>query len=114
MTGAKVSRGGTIGSFSVETTVMLLSQPSGEISAGLCLKPCCIASPAQPRRTQTEGCWSLCGERWHRGGRAGEEKRCLGECSCQALQKLRLEMFLGVEVVLTGPRVGQPEWFWGC
>lgn len=47
MTGAKVSIGGTIGNFSGETTAMLLSQPSGEISAGLCSKPCCIASPAQ-------------------------------------------------------------------
>lgn len=43
MTGAKVSIGGN---FSGETTAMLLSHPSGEISVGLCLKPCCIANLA--------------------------------------------------------------------
>lgn len=54
MTGAKVSRGGTIRNFSVETTAMLLSQPSGEMSAGLCLEPCGIASPAQRRYTEED------------------------------------------------------------
>lgn len=35
---------------------MLLSHPSGEISAGLCLKPCCIALP---RRAGTDVRWEL-------------------------------------------------------
>lgn len=112
MTGAKVSTGSTRGNFSGETTAMLLSQPSGEISAGLCLKPCCIASPAStalPRRTQSEVCRRFCGERWHRGRRADEGKRCVGESSCQALQKLRFGMFLGVNVRATGPFVSQSK-----